>query len=284
MSQTSNIFNTTGAVGTRQVEDGELLTMNMPDINLSRINRTTFGRNTAFGFNNVISNTELILSPGVPVNSLNISFPLGATTMQVASTSANDTSAGIGARTLRVRGLDENYRRQDETITLNGLTPVSTTSQFIRINDLFVLTAGSTGSNEGSIHITDANDTFTSGEPNTTLYCSIGIADNLSKTLVYTVPEGEVWAPMGMYIQTDAVSTDTIKLNFFTQNPSRAGVEVYQLSDIFFIQQGGIEIDISNNRQLTSRSDFWMTAERVSGNGDKSLHIKLFAILKKLYN
>lgn len=278
-----NIFNTTGSLGTREIEDGAVLEMNMSNINLSRVDRTRFGRNTQFGFNDVISNTELVLSPGVPVNGLNITFPTSAVIVSIASTNAADVGiTGTGARTVTVRGLDANYREQDETLILTGQAPVDTTNTFIRVNDLFVLTTGSSGSNVGYIHASDSADTFTAGEPNTRLYCSIFPGDNLSKTMIYTIPDGFLWTPKGLYIQTDATSTDTIQIKLFVTRKAN-GINIEQLQDIFYVQQGGVEINFENNRQMTSRDDVRITAERISGNGSKKVHMKIFSILKQLY-
>ena len=278
-----NIFNTTGALGTREIENGSILEMTMANVNLSRVNPTRFFRNTEFGFNDIISNTVVTLSPGVPVNSLDITYPTSAVLISVASTSTDDDVAGIGALTVRVRGLDANYREQDEIVILTGQTPVDTTNTFIRVNDLFVITAGSSGVNVGYIHASDSADTFTAGgEPNTRLYMSIPPTHNLSKTMVFTVPDGFLWTPKNLYIQTDATSTDTIEIKLYVTRKT-AGIDIEQLQDIFYVQQGGVQINFENNRQMRSRDDFRITTERISGNGNKQVHMKLFSILKKLY-
>lgn len=60
--------------------------------------------------------------------------------------------ADTGARTLIIRGLlTSDWSLDTETITLNGTTPVVSTKSFIRINELEVVTAGTTLTNEGTI-------------------------------------------------------------------------------------------------------------------------------------
>lgn len=73
----------------------------------------------------------------------------------IVSTNANDTAAGTGARTVRIR-----YFKNDgigpwlETITLNGTTPVNTVNTDIRfIESMEVLTVGSNGTNVGTINL-----------------------------------------------------------------------------------------------------------------------------------
>lgn len=69
-----------------------------------------------------------------------------------ASASASDTSAGTGARTVRVTGITSDFAPFAETLTMNGQTSVvlvNTTAQFI--NSVTVLTAGSGNTNAGVI-------------------------------------------------------------------------------------------------------------------------------------
>jgi len=73
--------------------------------------------------------------------------------LHISSDSASDDGdpVGAGARTLFVRGLDANYNYIEETVTLNGVTPVVTTGSFLRVHKAKVMSAGSTGYNSGSI-------------------------------------------------------------------------------------------------------------------------------------
>lgn len=76
----------------------------------------------------------------------------------VASASANDASAGTGARTVRITYLDSTGAGPyTETLTLNGTTGVNTVATNICfIEQIEVLTAGSTGSNVGIITLYSA--------------------------------------------------------------------------------------------------------------------------------
>ncbi len=84
----------------------------------------------------------------------NITWPAAAATLSVVSTSADDAALGTGARTLLIKGLDANYLEIEETVTLNGLTPVVTTKEFLRGNAYEVASAGSGQKNAGAISIT----------------------------------------------------------------------------------------------------------------------------------
>lgn len=103
----------------------------------------------------------------------------GATTL--VSDSASDAAAGTGARTILVSGLDANYFKKSETVTLNGLTPVTCVNNYLRINQLFMLSAGSNQTNVGNISCV-IND----GSPRTVSYIEIG--DGISQVGHYCIP------------------------------------------------------------------------------------------------
>ena len=48
--------------------------------------------------------------------------------LEVLSSSANDTSAGTGARTVELQGLDSSWNLLTETVTMNGTSAVTTLS------------------------------------------------------------------------------------------------------------------------------------------------------------
>ena len=73
----------------------------------------------------------------------------------IVSSNANDTSAGTGARTVKITYLDQTGAGPyTETLTLNGTTPVNTTNTNICfIEQIDVVTVGSAGSNAGIISL-----------------------------------------------------------------------------------------------------------------------------------
>jgi len=79
--------------------------------------------------------------------------PTAAAQRSFASSSANDASAGTGARTVKVTYFDSTGAGPfTETVTLNGTTPVNTVATNIRfIESLEVVTAGALGSNAGTV-------------------------------------------------------------------------------------------------------------------------------------
>lgn len=113
-----------------------------------------------------------------------------ATILSVSSTSANDTAAGTGARTVRLTGLDGDYNEITEDIPLNWLTGVNTTKEFLRIYRLEVLTAGSGTTAAGDIYVWTW--TITSWIP-AVINATIKIWNNQTLMGVYTTPAGYTW-------------------------------------------------------------------------------------------
>lgn len=117
---------------------------------------------------------------------LTLEFPSAATTMKLASTSANDDVGGGGATVVLVEGLDANYAEIFELVTMDGTTPVTTNGTYLRINKLQVYPT-SEGVNEGNIYIAASTDTFTAGVP-TTPYNVITPLVGKSESGIYTLP------------------------------------------------------------------------------------------------
>lgn len=136
-----------------------------------------------FGYNQDVDTSEETVWPnGGLIPHINT-----ATVMKVSSSSANDTSAGTGARTVYIEGLDGNYNVASETVTLNGQTSVNTTNSYVAINQMYVVTVGSTGYNEGNINI--GTGTVTLGVP-AVLHDLIGTGNNQRTTGHYAIPAG----------------------------------------------------------------------------------------------
>ena len=118
-------------------------------------------------------------------------FPTGAAeTVDVVSTSASDTAAGTGMRTLMLSGLDANYVERTEAVTLNGLTAVTTSSTWTRVNHAWGLTAGSGGTNAGDVTIKHHTTT-------TNVFVQMTAGVGSAQACAYTVPAGKQAAIAG---------------------------------------------------------------------------------------
>lgn len=179
---------------------------NLPFLQQDLINHSGIYPNRGFDFvlgsNSNVNNTRVDLwegPTGVYV------FPATAIQMRVVSTSANDTAAGTGARTVHIHYLDTNYLEGVEVVTLNGTTPVNTVAtNILRINGFHVTTAGSLGSSAGSISLQDTVGGVT--------YAFILATFNTAQQAIYTVPAGRTG-----YISHWQVSSGTATGTHFTR-------------------------------------------------------------------
>jgi hypothetical protein len=161
-------------------------------------------------------------------------FPASATTTTVSSSSADDASAGTGARTVLVEGLNASYEAVSETVSLNGQTGVTLTNQYLRVNKVTVLTAGSGGTSAGSIYV--GTGTVTTGVPAVTLNRT-GSSSNESESAFYTVPAGYT-AYITRFTMSSANSTANTSTRFILRIRPFGGVFGYKA--IYNIPGNGI--------------------------------------------
>ena len=122
--------------------------------------RNIFGFNTAIG-------TDFIAAW-----ELNSAYVYPSTSLQMTAVSSNTSDTAVTIITL---GLDENYNRISNTVTLNGTSNVSIGS-FYRINDVITLSGNAVG------NITIAN----SG----TTYATVNAGTGKNQASIFTVPAG----------------------------------------------------------------------------------------------
>jgi hypothetical protein len=101
-------------------------------------------------------NTDIDTAAGETIWSVGGMFqPLSSgETVDVVSSDANDTNGGTGVNSVVLYGVDENWLSQTEVVTMNGTTPVTTTSQWLGINRVAVFLSGSGQTNAGAITVT----------------------------------------------------------------------------------------------------------------------------------
>ncbi len=123
--------------------------------------------------------------------------PTTARLHNIVSDSANDTSAGTGARTVEIRGIGSSGAEAVDTVTMNGTSNVATILTFTAINNLRVLTSGTGLVNAGTITATAQTDS--------TITATIPAGIGKSASSVYQVPQ---WCRA--YLQSWRVSVSTI--------------------------------------------------------------------------
>lgn len=122
------------------------------------------------GYRNVVSATltnrafDLFSTNSTSVHTYPGMGATGAETIQIQPSSANDTAAGTGAREITVIGLDGSWNEVSESIATNGVTAVTTTQTFLRVNEAYVSSAGSLLRNADTITLTQSTSTLLMGQ------------------------------------------------------------------------------------------------------------------------
>jgi hypothetical protein len=104
-----------------------------------------------FGYNDDVDSAaaEVVASWGGA-----FTYLTSASTLTVVSASANDDDGGTGVNSIVIYGVDANWETQIEVVTLNGTTPVVTSTTWLGINRASIYLAGSGQTNAGAIAIT----------------------------------------------------------------------------------------------------------------------------------
>ena len=200
-------------------------------------------------------------------------FPSSASTLTISSGSTNDTSAGTGARTVQVYGLDTNYAEINETLTMNGQSGVTSTNSYLRVTKMLVRTAGSTGGNAGNVYF--GTGTITAGVP-ATIYSMIAYSasyggDNRSLDCIYTVPAGKT-----AYIFDPTINLDSsVQTEWWLK--IRPLDEVFQTETRRMAFQSQVVADGHFPIVAAAKSDIKMSAASGSSN-DVAAHLTIILI------
>lgn len=214
--------------------------------------------NFKFGFNSDVDDSlETVWAQGGLY-----SYLASASVLKVSSSSTADTSAGTGARTVELSGLDTNYDEISETVTLNGQTAVNTTNEFLRINRIVVRSAGSGGQNAGVIYA--GTGTVTTGVP-ANKYATIAIGDNQTVMALWTVPRGYT----AYLLQTDITVATTQNNKYCTVHlVARPNGEVFQIKDKFVKAESSVHQAYTIPLKFEEKTDIEVRAIGDSAGAD----------------
>lgn len=182
-----------------------------------------------------------------------------AETVEVFSSDATDDSGNTGATTIRIYGLDANMALQQEDLTMDGTNAVTSSNTYKRVFRGEVLTAGSNGSNAGTI--TCRHTTTTAN-----IFFVIAIGKNQTEIAVYTVPASKTLYITSLYTRMTRVSGAAGSAHCTLRVRESGGVyRAIQSYDITDSQPYVFEANLSC-LVIPAQSDIKIMCESVSDN------------------
>lgn len=187
--------------------------------------------------------------------------PTTARVHAIVSSSASDTSAGTGARTVEVQGLDAAFAMQTETVTLNGVTPVNTVGSYNIIHRMIVKTAGSGGYNVGTITATAATDA--------TVTAAIAPLTNQTLMAIWQVPASKTFFLKRYYASVNG----SVAVHADIELWAKPFGETWQLKHIIGVDSEGsgiVDMKFCPPMKFTEKTIIRMRATSGTNNNDIS--------------
>ena len=186
--------------------------------------------------------------------------------MQVSSSDVDDDDGDTGARSVEIEGLDGDYNEISEIVTMNGQSQVATANTYLRVHRMKVLTAGSSGQNEGIIYIGTGSPT--NGKPST-VYGLIEANENQTLMAMYTVPAGHRAYVLQGRFTSNISKAVTVKIC------AREEGSVFQVKIYRSFINGQIGLTHRTSEFYPPKTDIEARAKTAAGGGDISADFEL---------
>lgn len=191
-------------------------------------------------------------------NSTTSLLGIGATFTGAWEDVSEYTAAGTGARTVRLIGLDDTGLEQEEDIILAGIVPVSSVNLFSRVFSMRVLTAGSTGENQGTLTVSHAVTTAN-------VFIELGAGINRSTVAAYTIPSNKKGILMNYLVSiTRTNGSAGSAIASLRVRPSGGVYEAIRYEQI--TTQAPFQPDLGGGIELAPNTDIKVRIESVSDN------------------
>lgn len=260
--------------------------INTADLDLAR--RLVTGQRAFFffGHNDAVGTSYEDIHP----NGGDVNWLTTATKVEVLSSDAADTSAGLGVRSVEIHGLSATGADQSEVIAMNGTSAVESSLTYIRINKMHNETVGTYGgSHKGDVtcQVTGGGSVLSvmigeEGSVDTSVQYGLGEASNG----YWSVPLGKVLyiADLTVDISTSGNKTADVILyeregildTSAPMDPRRviwsvvgaqgevkksfkSHIKIKQLTDLFFRAKGSASVEIAVSL------DFYLLDQNASG-------------------
>lgn len=203
-------------------------------------------------------------------------FQSTAQTLNIVSSSASDTFAGVGARTIRIYGLDSDYNLIQEDVNMNGTSTVTTTQQFFRTYRTRVIFSGTSKHNVGNITITY------SGTGNIASY--VTATYGVTQMSHFTIPAG--YSAISIIISLGIGSTSGVgakegQVIVRAQVPTTGGLYNDYKTNTYVLNNQGSTSNVIASRLpgiLPEKTDYWFNATSSQNNTKFTLQYDLVLV------
>lgn len=191
-----------------------------------------------FGYNDDVDiGTEVIASWGGTFTPLTT-----ATTISIVSTDATDDDGNTGCNSVVLYGLDANRDEAIEVVTLNGTTPVATTSTWLGLNRVAMFLCGTGKVNAGDITATAVTGSSTMAQ--------MPAGGGVTQQCIFHIPRNNQFIMEWLYAnslkQSGASPKVTIKVWVYS-TVNNGNQEVFK---------GGMDTAVSNEIDLNPQLPF----------------------------
>lgn len=188
-------------------------------------------------------------------------------TIDFVSTDADDDVTGIGARSIEIFGVDENFTEISEVILMDGLIDITSSKEYLRVFRALVLTTGTYGGiNQGIITGT--------ASISSTVQIEIPILQGQSQTTHFTVPAGK-----NIIISSFSATMDTGKsVDVLFHVRSNADVVSGNMTSERIVRSlRGLSTPVGTrslgNLKFDEKTDIWFSAATTGGGQTAKVEI-----------
>lgn len=240
------------------------------DRNLGLLNYQVSARK--FGKNNSVGNASLeTVWSGADLGGVSkYVFAQAAETLRIkAGGNAADTAAGLGAQSIRIIGLDQDWNEAIEIVATAGASAsVATTTTFIAVNKVQVVDVGTYGvANTGTIVV---ENTSTGTE---LAYVPAGVGN--TQQAIFSVPAGKtayvtkIKVSVGLSDSADIVLYHIDKADDVTGPTFGAKHYEWGLEDF----SGSRDFDLDTYLKFDEKNHIYMEAQRITGSGTAQVSV-----------
>lgn len=184
-------------------------------------------------------------------------FPAVGSKVTIVSSSTADTiDGGVGARTLAISGLDNDWTPANETINLSGTTAVIPANTYMRIYRMNILTAGASGINIGSVVAIHAGNNI----------AQISVEEGQTLMAVYTVPSGTTGYLYQWYATVEKKTAITANASLFVKESGGTALNLKSIAGI--TKDNNWQYNYPFPIKLASTSDIKVQAAVSANDGD----------------